>query len=825
VNPVPNNVNIDNCDKEPIHIPGAIQPHGVLLALQGAELRVVRASDNTLERLGIEPARVFGLTVEQILDPAAAQLIRNNAAVRSWKRFNPISAEVGGRKFDAIVHRSGDFVVVELEPIDLVAQGTYRDYGADTHQAMIRLQGAESLAELMHSAAEVVRWVTGYDRVMIYRFSEEGHGQVVAEDRVQSLEPFLGLHYPASDIPAQARHLYVLNWLRIIADVEYRRAELLSTPDSKSTEPLDLTYSALRSVSPIHIEYLRNMGVRASMSVSLVHDDKLWGLIACHYYSPKFIPYSVRMTFELLGHMLSTLILSWLRKDEAEIREAIGERRVRLLERLHRADYIAAGLTDVPEDLLKLVGASGAAILEEGRFTPAGACPDEDAVRAFAAWMAREKHDFLATSRIIGDFPMAPPLGAHAAGVLALGLHETASNAVLWFRPEVVQTVSWAGNPEKTYDEGPNGPRLNPRGSFKLWRETVQNQSERWSSSEIDAARELRAGLVDVAIRKAREAEQSRDMLLGMVSHDLRNPLGAISLTAGMLKASGTESAKMTHAFARIAASSDRMKRMIEQLLDYTRARSGSLSMDAQDFDLVILCHQLMEEIEAAHPGSRVELDLPDACAFYGDPGRIAQIISNLLGNARHHGDPAKRLAEGVRIPNGSPGPDDYRVAHLVYTAGEELPIKPLAENRSRGGACLLRATVLVGARGDQGSASSARAQRIDRAYQRRRRASSASGIRDWSQHLQRDGGSNANTRGRIGADSRQHRYAGLRRYHLWSNVPPAAEERMFRETAAKLPVGRIGTPEDVAEHYLSFVRGAYVTGQSLIVDGGGVLV
>jgi two-component system, chemotaxis family, sensor kinase Cph1 len=417
VNAPEKTVDVDNCDQEPIHVPGAVQPHGVLLVL-GGELEVREVSDNVGAVLGIDPALLFGVPIERVLDSSAAEQIRRNQGASSWQRFNPLAAEVGGRKFDAIVHRSNHGLVVELEPTDLVPQGTYRDYGADTHQAMMRIQGAESLAALLQRAAEVVRWVTGYDRVMVYRFSEEGHGQVVAAEREPSLEPFLGLHYPASDIPAQARRLHVLNWLRTIVDVDYRPAQLLQAPGALDETPLDLTYSALRS--------------------------------------------------ELLGQMLSTLILSWRLKEEALRKEAIGARRVRLMERLTRADYIASGLTEAPDDLFALMGASGAAIIEDGRCTRVGQCPSEELLRAFAAWMAEQKHEVFASHGMAVEFPGAPVLGEGIAGALALGLPQTEANVVIWFRPAIERTVSWAGNPEKTYSEGPNGPRLTP---FKRARE------------------------------------------------------------------------------------------------------------------------------------------------------------------------------------------------------------------------------------------------------------------------------------------------------------------------------------------------------------------
>jgi len=662
-------VTIDNCDQEPIHIPGAIQPHGILLALADSDLRLRQASDNAPALLGIELARLFTLPLEGLVGEAAAAVLRGNRGARTWKRFNPIATEIAGQKLDAVVHRSGELVVVELEPAGLATHGGYRDYGADTHQALMQLQAAESMPELLEEAVQVVRRVTGYDRVMVYRFDQDGHGQVVAEDRLASLEPFLGLHYPASDIPAQARRLYVANPLRIIADIGYRPSGLVAAPGTVPSGPLDMTHSTLRSVSPIHVEYLRNMGVGASMSVSLVHGDKLWGLIACHHYGPKLVPYPVRMTCELVGRTLATLILSMQRSEEVQRQELLSGRRTRLLERLARADYVAIGLTEMADDFLGLVDASGAAILEDGRCTRAGRCPSEEGVRAFAAWMAASQRDMVASHGLAAEFPDAPKLGPDAAGVLAFVLPQMEDNAIMWFRPAAEHTVTWAGNPEKVYDEGPNGPRLSPRGSFALWKQTVRDQSERWTRLQIEGASELRARLMEVLVRRAREAERSRDMLLGMVSHDLRNPLGAISLAAHVLNAGEAEQGVVTRTSARIAASSDRMRRMIEQLLDYTRTKSGTLSVEPAQMDLVTLCRQLVEETEAAHPGFRLTATMPESCPFVGDPDRIAQIVSNLLGNARHHGDTSqpvhltlRRSDAGVELEvqnHGKPIPAD----------------------------------------------------------------------------------------------------------------------------------------------------------------------
>ena len=665
--------NLDNCDAEPIHIPGAIQPHGVLLATRPDDLRIEQLSTNTEELLGRTPVSLFGQTVDSVLDQRSAAIVRANATAKSWRRVNPLIAQINGRTFDAIMHRSDERLVVELEPCELVLQENYRDYSAHIHSALLRLQSADDLSELLSVAAAEVRQITGYDRVMVYRFDRDGHGEVVAEERIPSIESFLGLHYPASDIPQQARRLYTVNWLRIIADVGYTPSPIIGA--TRSNAPLDLSHSVLRSVSPIHIEYLVNMGVAASMSVSIIVENKLWGLIACHHYSPKFVPFAVRLTCELLAQTLSNWVAT---RESAQLATARAERsllRSELLDRVRTSDSVGRVLTDPPDAILKIARADGVVVLYDGRLSTVGIVPPEPQVRKLAAWLSKRDEQLFETDGIALDYPDAPELGAEISGVLAAGFPAGAQNFIMWFRREQVRTVSWGGDPKKVFLTRPHGTRLTPRGSFALWQENVRGRALRWTAATLATTGALRTDLLEVTAQRINEFNRTRDMLLAVVSHDLRNPLNAISLSAKVL--AGGERDTVNKVSARISASSDRMKRMIEQLLDYTRIKNNAFSLAFEETDIALLCRQLGEEIELAHPDSQLCLDLQQPCVAYCDPDRIAQSVSNLLGNARHHGASGRPITLRVRCEGGGADVEVHNFGQVISEEEQRRIFEP----------------------------------------------------------------------------------------------------------------------------------------------------
>ncbi|AEG93998.1 GAF domain-containing protein [Ramlibacter tataouinensis] len=644
-------VTLDNCASEPIHIPGHIQPHGALLAfdLQG---RLAWASSNASALLGvglpavgqpIAPAH-FG-RVAAVREAFAAEA----AADEQWPPL-PLQREVllGDRRFDMVVHRVGRLVVGEFEPRADNEQER-ADFAAQAHHGIEKLRRQRSIDALLETAVQEVRALTGFDRVMAYRFRPDDSGDVVAEARAPALPPLVGHRYPAGDIPAQARRLYLLNTLRVIADVHATAVPVLGTPP----QPLDMSHCHLRSVSPVHIEYLRNMGVGASMSVSIVVGGRLWGMLACHHMAPRRVRYGVRMACEVLAQIVAANVQSLLHGELAARAASAASLRARMVERmLHAEDSLAALLPLVPA-LAHEFSAQAVVLLEGEELSVHGAAPAQ-AVRALLghldATLPSEAGELIARDSLQGVPPaLAQPLGAWC-GLLALRFDRDAPAWLALLRREQVETVAWAGPPEKIYTSGPLGPRLTPRGSFETWREEVRGKAVPWSAADLEMARELQGELARAVGARHAELSRARDQMLAVLGHDLRTPLQTISMAAHGL-ARGADASALGH---RIQRSSTRMQRLIAQVLDTSRLQAGlGLGFSFAPVDVPQLAHDIADDELLAHPGLAIERDIAPAFTAPADADRLAQLLGNLLSNARHHGEPDRPIVLVVRREGG----------------------------------------------------------------------------------------------------------------------------------------------------------------------------
>ncbi|PRY14448.1 SpoIIE family protein phosphatase [Kineococcus rhizosphaerae] len=501
-------VDLTNCDREPIHVPGAIQPHGFLLAVDRSTRTVVVASETTAAFLGRPAGELLGRPLGEVLGDQLALDVFDVEA--SEVLSEPLRARLdllsgAATDVDVVLHLSGDRLVVEVEPVGSstgVSAVSYRSARA----AVSRLSETSTMDELCRRLAHEVRRLTGFDRVMVYRFDAQWNGEVVAEDRREDLNAFLGLHYPASDIPAQARRLYTVNWTRLIADVSYVPSRLHPVLDPVTGAPLDLSFSVLRSVSPIHVEYLRNMGVTASMSISLVQDGQLWGLVACHHYSGPHRPsYDARSAAEFLGQTASQLIAGRQRSDDRE-------------DALRSQELLAALVADVSssgrdplsslvadERLLDLVGAGGAALFDGDRVLTVGRVPHRAALQRVATMLARSDGAPTFTDHLASLLPSLSEVEHEAAGALRVGLG--ADRWLLWVRPEQEEVVDWGGDPHNKELAAAEGPdvRLSPRKSFEKWRETVRGRSLPWERWTADTAERLRNQLTSIVLGRARD--------------------------------------------------------------------------------------------------------------------------------------------------------------------------------------------------------------------------------------------------------------------------------------------------------------------------------
>ncbi|MGK3990667.1 ATP-binding protein [Sorangium sp. So ce136] len=644
-----------DCAREPIHIPGSIQPHGVLLSLKEPELTIVQASASTAALLEIHPGALLGKPASRLLDRASIRRIHVAVEGRLLRGRNPLPVSAAGVRFDGILHRSDGLLVLELEPRD-VEEGYY-DLLDRTFAIVDRLRSSSTTAELCQQAAEEIGQLTGFDRTMIYRFHEDGHGEVIAESRAPEMEPYLHLHYPASDIPEQARRLYVVNRTRQIVDIAYTPAAILPPDNPLTGRPLDLSSSALRSVSPAHIEYLRNMGARASMSISLLRGDALWGLVACHHRQPRRVSFRRRMACELLGQVLAWSIDAMEQRGSAEARLRAGAVCARLLEQIAAERDIAAGLSARSATILDLVDAGGAAIRQDGRWTRLGQTPGAADLDELARWLEeRDAGAAYATSSLAKERPALERLKDVACGVLAVQFPGASCSLIAWFRPEFERCVLWGGDPGAGPSARHGGGQLHPRTSFAAWRQLVRLEAQPWKPWEIAAAEDLRGAIVGTVLSRAaelerlnrelREAVRMRDDFMSMASHELRTPIFTLALQIeGVSRAASARRDAFTP--ERIQARADvarrqvkRLEQLVGVLLDFSRINAGRLSLDLEEVSLPKLLGDVVarfnDELKAA--GCRLSLRVEQDIVGRWDPMRLDQVITNLLSNAIKYG-------------------------------------------------------------------------------------------------------------------------------------------------------------------------------------------
>jgi chemotaxis family two-component system sensor kinase Cph1 len=665
-------VDVTNCDREPIHIPGRIQPHGLLL--------VLREPDGVITQVSANAPDFVGKTVEEILGQPLSAVIGVEAATRLTNAFSGeevdgsplylLTLSLGGRDCDVTVHRSiGGPLVLELEPSSLPGEVARigLDYYGLVKKALPRLQKANTLTELAEATALQVRQISGFDRVMVYRFDSEGHGSVIAEERREDLAPFLGLNYPASDIPKQARQLYLLNPLRILVDVGHAAADLVPVLNPETNRPLDMSHCVLRSPSPIHIEYLKNMDVSATLTISLIENGKLWGLIACHHDTPHTVPYDVRTACEFLGQIVSLQSAGKQNNEDLEYRSRLQSAQTRLVEAMSRVPRYQQGLIEEDFNVLNFIEAGGAAVCTDGECVRLGNAPPERFIRDLIDWLSKNAEEEIWYSDSLPMlFPDALPHKDVASGLLAIAVTAEPQNYLLWFRPEVVHTVNWAGDPNKAVTVAADGSqRLSPRGSFALWKETVQLRSLPWKLTEVSAAQDFRRALVEVVLRKAEEvarlntvlarSNSELDSFAYIASHDLKEPLRGIHNYAHFLQEDyadklDDEGRTKLETLGRLTV---RMDALIDTLLTYSRV--GRLELNLEPCDLNAVLKDVQEDLRVRLEESGVALRIPRPLpTVLCDRIQVSGIFSNLISNAAKYNDKTEKWIE-VSYKEGIP--------------------------------------------------------------------------------------------------------------------------------------------------------------------------
>ena len=654
--------NLTNCDREPIHIPGAIQPHGLLLVISPLEWQITQISQNTQEFLGIEPEQLLGQPLSCLLPTDKIEAIAA-CLEGDFEQINPlklsIEAQNGIKKFNGIIHSLDENdIILELESNENENDLNFIQFSQISKRILLQIQRASTLNELCQTMVQQIRKLTGFDRVMIYRFDQTGAGDIIAEDKLAELESYLGLHYPDSDIPRQAKYLYTLNFIRSIPQVSYQPVTILAL-DKEQQKPLDLSLSILRSVSPLHIEYLQNMGVCATLTISLMKQGKLWGLIACHHQSAYFVPYEIRNICEFLGQVMSLELTSKEANEDLDYKIFLKSVQSQLINALGKAENIRDALLKDQEKLLQLVNATGVVIYTEENLIRIGQTPPEEALPDLIAWLENQfEQDLFATHSLPKIYPAAIAFKEVASGLLALSITKVQKNYVLWFRPEVLQEVNWAGKPEKVNNLEEDGTEtLSPRKSFKLWQEMVQQQSQPWKPWEIEGAIEVRSAIVGILLRKINELaeinlelERSNtelDAFAYIASHDLKEPLRGIHnysnfLLADYAEVLNAEGVDKLHTLIKLTK---RMEDLINALLHFSRLGRQELSF--QSFNLNQSLEAITELFTVSKRGENIEIRIPRSLPkIVGDRVLLEEVFTNLISNAFKYNNQSEKWVE-----------------------------------------------------------------------------------------------------------------------------------------------------------------------------------
>ena len=637
-------------DKEPIHIPGSIQPHGLLFVLQEPELKIVQVSNNTATFLGCQPEELLNTQLKDLLD--CEQLNRIEKCLSNdFESVNPLKISLNQQGetliFDGIIHRFDSVLILELEPAQTKENADFFGFYHLVQGTINKIQAASTLQQMCQVVVKEVQRHTQFERVMVYRFNAEGAGSVIAEAACDELTPYLGLHYPALDIPDRAKQLFTWKWVRLIPDVNYQPVALVPQLNPLTNRPTDLSVAALRSVSGCHSEYLHNMGVGASMTISLIKNKKLWGLIACHHGSPKYLSYEVRTACQFIGQVMSWELVTKEANEDLDYQMSLKSILTRFVEAIPLHENLVEGLTHSQTELLNLVSAQGVAICWNDSWTRIGQTPDIDDLQDLLEWIEiKTDGNLYYTDALPQAFPSATKLKQVASGVIALAISKVKRNYILWFRPEVIQTVNWGGNPNKAVEVLQDGSlRLSPRKSFALWQETVQGRSLPWKTCEIEAVMELRGAIVSVVLRRADElaklnvelerSNNELDAFAYIASHDLKEPLRGIHNYASFLiedyaDVLNDDGVEKLQTLVRLT---QRMEDLINSLLHFSRL--GREELNLQVTDLNELVKHTVEVLKLSFNTSTVDIRIPRPLPnIRCDRIQISEVFSNLISNA-----------------------------------------------------------------------------------------------------------------------------------------------------------------------------------------------
>ena len=644
----PQGVDVTSCDREPIHIPGGIQPHGFLINVSPEDFTVRQASENATSLFGRDMSGILGHRLDDLIGHDHADLIAR-ALFSASALAQPIyvgAVDIGGvGYFDVIAHRCNHATLIEFEAVTRSGAADFRLLYTLMGRFLKTLSHVDSIDAIGEYAVRTIKEITGMGRVFLYSFDQNDDARVTAEALDDGYPSYSGQRFPASDIPQQARRLYLANHVRLIADANYRPARLVPALDPATGKPTDLSFAGLRAVSPVHVQYMKNMGTTASMSISLVIKGRLWGMISCHDKAPRFVPFEVRTACEQLGQILALRIESIIESTEYAYRLELRSKLVSILSALSQGEEFVHNIAGVSHDLLMLMRASGAALVFEGQTVLFGDTPDRAQVEQMVEWLAAGgNRELYHSSALAREFAPAAAYGGKASGVLALSLSRNYRHYVIWFRPEVVQTVDWAGNPAHKAEQAAEAQALTPRKSFDVWRETVRGTSESWHRHELEVALEFRSAILGIVLARAEEmagladelgrANKELESFSYSVSHDLRAPLRHIvGFTDLLIEFEGATLNERANRYLKNIADSARFAgKLVDDLLSFSQMGRSALHAGATDMNLVV--QAAIRRVQQDAQGRSIEWKVDPLPVIRCDATFIELAVYNLVANA-----------------------------------------------------------------------------------------------------------------------------------------------------------------------------------------------
>lgn len=628
---------LEHCNSEKIHTPGSIQPHSYMFVMDIDCSNFIYVSDNVGLFLEITNQEVLANPVHHVFARDTLDEIKANSQTTVLNQTSTQQITLKGKVYDGISHRTENTIILELEPKDEDSISADLKVLAHLELFCSEVRKINTIKQLHLKFAKHIRAITGFDRVKIYQFDQSWNGAVIAEDKEVYMESYLGLNFPASDIPDQARELYKKNLIRLIVDSNYCPVPLISAESAKQNK-LDMSYCGTRSVSPVHLQYLKNMDVGASMSVSIMYKNELWGLVACHHSLAKFVSYKIRLLCEVVTHMYSARLATL--SEEIALRSSRTQ--LSLIEQITiRASEQSATslLSELQKSSTEALGADGLIIFSGDNIQTYGELPDEQGVELINQWCST-----LDLSRVYTTDDLRSSLNASgvsseiSGGVLIIPIGFQKDHFACWYRKPIVHNVYWAGNPEKSAKLTEAGYRLTPRGSFDLWQTEISHKSSAWELQSVYTAESIVEIILDSERRQAEELSKAKTHFLSQMSHELRTPLTAMSSIVQILKEEKSLLEPIKTLIATLDASSQSLMALIDDLLDLDRVESEAVDLEVFEFRPQDVIEEVRSAMAVQASNKSLALNIQygqgESSPILADPVKIRQVLYNLVGNS-----------------------------------------------------------------------------------------------------------------------------------------------------------------------------------------------